>query len=104
MSGNMRVRDLQKVVDFPFEVRINSIPDTYTVLRDRLDVQNLPNRFTDLVDKIKDYCDLHDELDLVGIQGGVPEIRLKNMDVKDLVITSITSDWIVYVAWEKNLQ
>ena len=31
MSGNMRVRDLQKVVDFPFEVRINSIPDTYTV-------------------------------------------------------------------------
>ena len=104
MNGSMRVHDLQKVVDFPFEVRINSIPDTYTVLRDRLDVQNLPNRFTDLVDKIKDYCDLHDELDLIGVFGGVPEIRLKNLEVKDLVVISITSDWIVYVAWEKNLQ
>lgn len=102
MSGSMRVHDLMKVIDFPIEVRIKDIQDTYTVLRDRLDVQNLPNRFKDLIDKIKEYCDLHDELDLISVQGGVPEIRLKNLDVKDLVILSITGDWIVYVGWEKN--
>lgn len=102
MNGNMRVHDLMKAIDFPIEVRIKDIQDTYTVLRDRLDVQNLPNRFKDLVDNIKHYCDLHDELDLISVQGGVPEIRLKNLDVKDLVVLSITNDWIVYVGWEKN--
>ena len=98
----MRVHDLMKVVDFPLEFRIRDIQDTYTVLRDRLNVQNLPIRYVDLVDKIKGYCNLFDELDLINVQCGVPEIRIKNLDVKDLVVLSITNDWIVYVGWEKN--
>jgi len=38
MNGNMRVHDLMKVIDFPIEVRIKDIQDTYTILRDRFNV------------------------------------------------------------------
>lgn len=101
-SGNMRVHDLMKVIDFPIEVRIKDIQDTYTVLRNRLNARNLPIRFRELVDNIQSYCDLYDELDLVSVQDGIPEIKLKNIDIRDLVVLRITNDWVVYVGWKKN--
>ena len=100
----MRIHELNKVVDFPYEVRINSIVDAYTVLEDRLKVKNLPRTYKEFLDNVKDYCDIHDELELVSINQRNPVIRLKNMDIRDLVVKEITQDWIIYVGWEKNIK
>lgn len=99
----IKVRDLQNVVNFPIEIRIKSILDTYTVLRIRLNEYHLPTQYIDLLKNIQKYCDKHEELELISVSDGQPEIRLKNIDVKDLVVLEITPDWIVYVGWEKNI-
>ena len=104
IGGIMKIRDLNTVVDFPYEVRINSILDAYTVLEDRLMVKNLPRTYKEFLNNVKDYCDIHDELDLISINQKNPVIRLKNLDIRDLVIKEITPDWIVYVGWEKNIK
>lgn len=99
----MKVRELNKVVDFSYETRINNINDIYTLFRDRFKIRDLPMYHAELVDNIMTYVNMFDDIDYIGIHNGIPELRIRDIDIQDLVVTKITQDFIVYVGWEKNL-
>lgn len=98
----MKVRELNKVVDFVYETRINNINDIYTLFRERFKIRDLPMYHSELVDNIMTYVNMVDDIDYIGINNGIPELRIRNIDIQDLVVTKITQDFIVYVGWEKN--
>lgn len=98
----MRVRELIRVAEFNCEFRIHDMQDLYTILRDRFGETRLPSRFADLIANITDYTDKYEELSLVGMTDGIPEIKITNTDLQDLCVLRITEDFIVYVGWEKN--
>lgn len=98
----MRVRELNKVVDFAYETRINDIMDIYTLFRERFKIKDLPQYFSELIDNIMTYVNMFDDVEYVGMTNGVPELRIKNIDIQDLVVIKITQNFIVYVGWEKN--
>ncbi|MBQ8218398.1 MAG: hypothetical protein IJZ79_03740 [Bacilli bacterium] len=98
----MKVRELNKVVDFIYETRINNINDIYTLFRERFKIRDLPMYHSELIDNIMTYINMVDNIDYIGINNGIPELRIRNIDIQDLVVTKITQDFIVYVGWEKN--
>jgi len=98
----MKVRELNKVIDFPYEVRINKIQDIYTLFRERLKIKDLPMYMDELSRNITSYTDKFDDIDFITHNNGIPELRIRNLDIQDLVVTKITEDFIIYVGWEKN--
>lgn len=98
----MKVRDLNKVVNFPYEVRLHKINDLYTLFRERFKIKELPMYYTEFIDYIENNIDNFDNVEYVCTTNGVPELKILNIDIQDLVVLKITEDFIVYVGWEKN--
>lgn len=98
----MKVRELNKVVDFKYEIRINNIQDIYSLLRERLNVKDLPMYYDELIENIESYIDKFNEIDYICNNNNCPELRVRNLDFQDLVVLKITKDFIVYIGWEKN--
>ncbi|MBQ8234649.1 MAG: hypothetical protein IJZ36_03605 [Bacilli bacterium] len=98
----MKVRDLNKVVNFPYEVRLHKINDLYTLFRERFKIKELPMYYTEFIDYIENNIDNFDNIEYVCTTNGVPELKISNIDIQDLVVLKITEDFIVYVGWEKN--
>lgn len=98
----MKVRDLNKVVNFPYEVRLHKINDLYTLFRERFKIKELPMYYTEFIDYIENNIDNFDNVEYVCTTNGVPELKISNIDIQDLVVLKITEDFIVYVGWEKN--
>ena len=98
----MKVRDLNKVVNFPYEVRLHKINDLYTLFRERFKIKELPMYYAEFIDYIENNIDNFDNVEYVCTTNGVPELKISNIDIQDLVVLKITEDFIVYVGWEKN--